>query len=67
MTKNLMLKLPDDVHASLKEYQIDRNFEDRTRTNLNNLLIEIIQAGTNRVNATADGILKRAALKKESQ
>jgi hypothetical protein len=61
MTKKLLLVLPDDVHSSLKEYQIDRSSQDRTRTNLNALLIEIIAAGTNRVNDTANGILTRAA------
>jgi hypothetical protein len=63
--KSLMLKLPDDVHDSLKQYQIDRSSKDRTRTPLNALLVELIESGTKMsVNPTANGILKRAALKK---
>jgi hypothetical protein len=68
MSKKLLLVLDDDVHTSLKQYQIDRSSKDRTTTNLNKLLNEIVRAGTNvTINAPATGILKRAALKsKES-
>jgi hypothetical protein len=69
MTKKLLLKLPEDVHTSLKQYQIDRSSHDRKTTNLNTLLVELVKSGTARVplNETATGILKRAVLKSEAK
>jgi hypothetical protein len=64
MTKKLMLELPEDVHATLKEYQIDRQTADRRKTFLNDLLVEIIQT-SKPINDTARGILERAARKGE--
>jgi hypothetical protein len=65
MTKKLLLVLDDDVHSSLKQYQIDRSSQDRTTRSLNKLLNELIKSGTSvSVNETAIGILKCAALKK---
>ena len=69
MSKKLLLELPDDVHNDLKEYQIDLITETRKHTSLNELLIELVKSGTNRVpvNEIATGILRRAVLKSEAQ
>jgi hypothetical protein len=64
MSKTLLLKLPDEVHETLKEYQIDRQTADRRKTFLNDLLVEIIQT-SKPINDTARGILERAARKGE--
>jgi hypothetical protein len=69
MTKKLLLKLPDEVHDSLKEFQIDCNHVTRTRSNLNTVLVELVRSGIARVplSDTATAILKRAAAKKAEQ
>jgi hypothetical protein len=69
MTKKVLLTLPDDVHDSLKEYQIDCNHVTRTRSNLNAVLVELVRSGMARVplSDTATAILKRAAAKKAEQ
>jgi hypothetical protein len=65
MSKKLLLELPEDVHIALKQYQINRRTQDHVSTTLNELLIELVKAGTTSVNATATGILERAARKGE--
>jgi hypothetical protein len=65
MTKKLLLRLPDDVHSTLKGLQIDCNHVNRTTSSLNDVLVELVKSGTTRVplNEIATGILKRAAAK----
>jgi hypothetical protein len=61
--KSFLLKLPEEVHQSLKEYQIDRAAVDRTKTKLNDLLIEMILSST-KPNTAAIKIMQDAAKKK---
>jgi hypothetical protein len=65
MTKKLLLVLPDDVHDTLKGCQIDCNQVTRTRSSLNDVLVELVKSGALRVPVSeiATGILKRAAAK----
>jgi hypothetical protein len=69
MTKKLLLVLPDDVHSTLTELQIDCNHVTRTRSSLNQVLVELVQAGKSHVpvNEIATGILKRAAAKNKAK
>lgn len=65
MTKTLLLKFDDDIHTSLKEYQIKRVTQDSKITNLNKLLNELIKKGTSfELGDKVTDILERAAAAK---
>jgi hypothetical protein len=67
MTKKLLLKLDDDIHTSLKEYQIKRVTQDSKITNLNKLLNELIKKGTSfELGDKVTDILERAKNKDKS-
>jgi hypothetical protein len=43
MTKKVLVILPDAVHATLREYQIDRTTKDRAHTSLSTLIAELVE------------------------
>lgn len=61
MTK-LRLELPETVHEAVKSVQFARAAKDGVKTNLNEILVELIR-NSKPVSKAAEAILKRAALK----
>jgi hypothetical protein len=61
---NVRLKLPDDVHDAVKGVQYARAVKDGTKTNLNEILIDLIR-NAKPVSKVVRGILERAARKGE--
>jgi hypothetical protein len=69
MTKsitNLRLELPAEVHEAVKSVQFKRAAKDGVKTNLNEILVELIR-NSKPVNRAANAILERAALKKSEK
>jgi hypothetical protein len=42
----LRLELPEEVHEAVKSVQIGRLAKDRVKTNLNDLLVELIRTSS---------------------
>jgi hypothetical protein len=44
--KTLLLRLPDDIHSQLKDFQIDKVTRRRDTISLNSIIVEIISKVT---------------------
>jgi phosphotransferase system IIB component len=67
MTKSitkLRLELPTEVHEAVKSVQFKRAAKDGVKTNLNEILVELIR-NSKPVNRAANAILERVAKKSE--
>lgn len=61
--KKLRLELPETVHEAVRSVQFAQAAKDGVKTNLNEILVELIRT-SKPVSKAAEAILRRAAAKK---